>query len=248
MGTNVSSGCVCQGWMPVAAYFPTVVITIRALEVFRVTSLRCPRLGVQAFVRVLCDIHGVSPRPWLSSQFSVVFDIYLAIRANVGGRVQAALGRDTPDWRLKNACPACLYKLEGEPALLLPILTTVDGNNSLLRYELCEREEVFEDGSTAPGASKELPDNRAAPGDYYLSREEVDKWAKDGLEDLMKEFVPGAELGEEEEDGCSERWQNMKEDVTARAWGMYDETGIFPALCWHGFVLVVVDMVKSGEL
>ncbi|KAJ7840355.1 hypothetical protein B0H13DRAFT_2366292 [Mycena leptocephala] len=245
----VSSGCVHQGWVPVAAYFPTVVVTIRALEVFRVVSLHCPRLGVQAFVRALCDIHGVSPRPWLSSQFSVAFDIYLAICADVDGRVQVALGRNTPNWRLKNACPACLYKLEGEPALEIPILTTVDGNNSLSRYELREREEVFEDGSTAPGASKERPDNRAVPGDYYLSREEVNKWAKEGLEDLMKGFDPGPERGdEEEEDGCSDRWQNMKEDVTAHAWGMYDETGIFPALCRHGFILVVVDMVKSGEL
>jgi hypothetical protein len=150
---------------------------------------------------------------------------------------------------LKNACPACLYKLEGEPAMLIPILTTVDGNNSLSRYELREREEVFEDGSTAPGASKERPDNRTVPGNYYLSHEEVNKWAKEGLEDLMKGFDPGPEHGEEEEkDGCSDRWQNMKEDVTARAWGMYDETGIFPALCRHGFILVVVDMVKSGEL
>ncbi|KAJ7866709.1 hypothetical protein B0H13DRAFT_2236793 [Mycena leptocephala] len=232
----VSSGCVRQGWVPVAAYFPTVVVTIRALEVFRVMSLRCPRLGVQAFVRALCDIHGVSPRPWLSSQFSVAFDIYLAIRADVDGRVQVALGRSTPNWRLKNACPACLYKLEGEPALEIPILTTVDGNNSLSRYELREREE-------------ERPDNRTVPGDYYLSREEVNKWAKEGLEDLMKGFDPGPEHGdEEEEDGCSDRWQNMKEDVTARAWGMYNETGIFPALCRHGFILVVVDMVKSGEL
>ncbi|KAJ7832588.1 hypothetical protein B0H13DRAFT_2370880 [Mycena leptocephala] len=231
----VSSGCVRQGWVPVAAYFPTVVVTIRALEVFRIMSLRCPRLGVQVFVRALCDIHGVSPRPWLSSQFSVAFDIYLAIRADVNRRVQVALGRNAPNWRLKNACPACLYKLEGEPTLEIPILATVDGNNSLSRYELREREEVFEDGSTAPGASKERPDNRAVPGDYYLSREEVNKWAKEGLEDLMKGFDPGPEHGdEEEEDGCSDRWQNMKEDVTARAWGMYNETGIFPALCDTG--------------
>jgi hypothetical protein len=40
----------------------------------------------------------------------------------------------------------------------------------------------------------------------------------------------------------------MKEDVTAWAYGMYDETGIFPVLCRHGFMLVIVDMVKSGEL
>jgi hypothetical protein len=41
---------------------------------------------------------------------------------------------------------------------------------------------------------------------------------------------------------------NIKEDITAHAWGMYDETEIFPALCCHGFVLVVVNMMQSGEL
>ncbi|KAJ7811247.1 hypothetical protein B0H14DRAFT_2378494 [Mycena olivaceomarginata] len=32
------------------------------------------------------------------------------------------------------------------------------------------------------------------------------------------------------------------------AYGMYNKTGFFPALCRHGFILKVVDMVKSGEL
>ena len=40
----------------------------------------------------------------------------------------------------------------------------------------------------------------------------------------------------------------MINDVTACMWGIFDETGIFLALCWHGFVLVVVDMIQSGEL
>jgi len=40
----------------------------------------------------------------------------------------------------------------------------------------------------------------------------------------------------------------MKDEVTARTWGIFDETGIFLALCRHGFVLLVADMVKSGEL
>ncbi|KAJ7467356.1 hypothetical protein B0H11DRAFT_2306441 [Mycena galericulata] len=236
-----------QGLVPVAPYHPTVVITTRALEVFRVVHLRCPRLGIQPFVRALCDIHGVAPRPWLSSQFSVAFDVYLAIRAVVDRRVEVELGRDAPDWRLKNACPPCLYKLEGEAPLEIAMMMTIDGNNSLSRFALREREVVGEDGSTAPGASKERKDSREVPGDYYLSREEVDKWAREGMEDLMKGAVPDEEHGEDE-DGCTERWQNMKEDVTTRAWGMYDETGFFPALCRHGFVLVVADMVKSGEL
>ena len=31
-------------------------------------------------------------------------------------------------------------------------------------------------------------------------------------------------------------------------WGIFDETGIFVAICCHGFILIAVDMVKSGEL
>ncbi|KAF7373332.1 hypothetical protein MSAN_00542800 [Mycena sanguinolenta] len=244
----VASACVRHGWMPVSPYVPNAVITIRALEAYRVAHLRCPRLGIQAFVRALSDIHGVAPRPWLSSQFSVAFDVYLEIRARAEKRVQVALGRDTPNWRLKNACPACLYKLEGEPRLKLPFLCTMDGNNSLSRFEVRERE-TYADGTTAPGFSRERFDDRVAAGDYYMSREEVDKWAKEGLEELMKNFEGTGDAGDEEGgSGCEERWQNMKDSVTTRAWGMYDETGIFPALCRHGFVLVVADMVKSGEL
>ncbi|KAF8198664.1 hypothetical protein K438DRAFT_1583741, partial [Mycena galopus ATCC 62051] len=229
-----ASAYVRQGLVPVAPFFPSTVITIRALEVFRVLSLRCPCLGIQAFVRTMCDLDGAAPRPSLPKQFSITFDAYLAIHATVDKRVQAALGRNTPDWRLKNACPACLYKLEGEVDIHLPFLATINGNNSLKCFWRRERDTDMADGTTAPG-------------DYYLPREEVDKWAKEGLDELMKEFVPGFEL-EDEGDGCTERWQNMREDVTARAYGMYDETGFFPSLCRHGFVLIVVDMVRSGEL
>ncbi|KAJ7310670.1 hypothetical protein DFH08DRAFT_918254 [Mycena albidolilacea] len=232
--------------MPVSPFIPTTVITIRALEVYRVARLRCPRLGIQAFVRTLCDIHGVAPRQWLAAQFSVAFDVYLAIRAVVDKCVQVALGRNTPHWRLKNACPCCLYKLKGEPFLKIPLMGTFDGNNSLSRFWLREKVEL-DKGVFTPGASKERVDDRVAPGDYYLMRDDVDKWGKEGVEDLMKSFASNAE-DDDEEDRCSERWQNIKEDVTSRAYGMYDETGFFPALCRHGFVLKVVDMVKSGEL
>ncbi|KAJ6586510.1 hypothetical protein DFH09DRAFT_1245702 [Mycena vulgaris] len=236
--------------MPVSPWTPNVVITIRALEVYRVAHLRCPRLGIQAFVRALCDIHGVAPRQWLGAQFTVALDVYLAIRVIVDQRVQVALGRDTPHWRLRNACPCCLHKVEGEEPLEIPLLTTFDGNNSLSRFDRREKVVVDEEGTTAPGASRERLDNRVAPGDYYLTREEVNRWGKEGEDDLLKSFAAATgDGGEGEEDaGCAERWQNMKEEVTTRAYGMYDETGFFPALCRHGFILKVCDMVKSGEL
>ena len=47
---------------------------------------------------------------------------------------------------------------------------------------------------------------------------------------------------------CADRWKNMKDDITKRMWAIFDETGIFLALCRHGFALLIVDMVQSGEL
>ncbi|KAJ7343076.1 hypothetical protein DFH08DRAFT_963082 [Mycena albidolilacea] len=211
-----------------------------------IAHLRCLRLGIQAFVRALCDIHGVAPHPWLGAQFSVTFNAYLAIRAEVDRHVQVALGRNTPHWRLKNACSCCLYKVEGEPVLKIPLMGTFDGNNSLSRFERREKVEIDEEGMCAPGVSKERLDDRVVPGDLYLSRDAVDVWKKDRVQELMKSF--SVDDGEEEAGGCDKGWQNMKEDVTSQAYGMYDETGFFPALCHHGFVLKVVDMVKSGKL
>ncbi|KAJ7068499.1 hypothetical protein C8F01DRAFT_1017912 [Mycena amicta] len=236
--------------MPCKPQNISVVITIRTLEAFRRQALRCPRLGVQAFVRSLCDLHHVAPVPYLATQFRDAFDVYLSIREEAENRVKAALFRDSPDWRLLHACPACLYKLKDEPELEIPMIFTMDGNNSLKRYPRRSKVEYDADAGPIPGVSTERTDTRAPPGDYYIPRDEVDKWAKEGLEILMEEFThEGGADGEGEEEPCDEeRWKNMREEVTSRALAMWDETGIVPALCRHSFVLVVVDMVKSGEM
>jgi hypothetical protein len=127
-------------------------------------------------------------RTYLSTQFSVAFDVYVGTLAIIAKRVAAALGRDTPNWRLKNTCPACLYKLEGEDELSLPVLTTQDGNNSLSRHGQMERaeDEGCDGGDSSATRSRARGDDRKVPGDYYLSRSEVDEWAKEGLEEMMK--------------------------------------------------------------
>ncbi|KAJ7767067.1 hypothetical protein B0H14DRAFT_3509890 [Mycena olivaceomarginata] len=184
----VVSGLVNLGLFPCSLYNPTVAITIRALEVFPGDTPSLPTARDSA----------------ICSRF---------MRPSWGtflNRVEAALGHDTPNWRLKNACPACLYMLEGEDELLLPVLTTQDGNNSLSRHGQMERpeEEGSDEGDASVMRSRAREDNCKVPGDYYLSRDE--EW-------------------NEEDDGCSERWSNMREEITSRA-------------------LVVLDMVQSGEL
>ena len=40
----------------------------------------------------------------------------------------------------------------------------------------------------------------------------------------------------------------MMTEISSKMWGIFDETGIFLSLCRHGFTMLVVDMVRSGEL
>ena len=95
------------------------------------------------------------------------------------------------------------------------------------------------------GFSKEQLDEREVGGDYYITWERVDCWAKAAMQILL----PSKPQDDDEDDNpCAGRWTNMVNEVTSHMWGIFDETGIFLALCRHGFVLVVVDMVRSGEL
>ncbi len=46
-------------------------------------------------------------------QLSIAFDAYLEILRRVQEKVDHALSRDTPNWRIKHACPCCGYVVDG---------------------------------------------------------------------------------------------------------------------------------------
>lgn len=110
---------------------------------------------------------------WLSRQFSISYDLYLDIQQRVDLLVQAALEREAPDWRLRNACPACTYKLKGEHPLKYDMLFTMDGNNSLKRII---RRGPLGDGTEELGPAIDHLDPRLVTSDYYIPKEDVDKW------------------------------------------------------------------------
>jgi len=171
------------------------------------------------------------------------------------------LGRNLPDWRLKHVCPAC-YKLKNEEPLLFKMLYTIDGNDSLRRIL---RRSSSGDDDESLGPSCEHQNSRQVPGDHYLSRDYVDKWAAGVLQEMIG-VNPDAVGGlidqkhpnhlidrplwqvDEDYNPCANRWKNMKDDITKKMWAIFDKTGIFLALCHHGFSLVIADMVQSGEL
>jgi hypothetical protein len=146
------------------------------MEIYRVLHLRSPRLALQQFAKALLDIHHSPPALHLSTQFSIAFDLYNEILRQVKQRVLHALGRDGLAWRIKNACPACQYQLHDEPPLRLKMLLAMDGNNSAKRIP---KRTTGDDGVMS--VSHERTDTREGGGDYFLSREAVDMWAKEVL-------------------------------------------------------------------
>ncbi|KAF8574808.1 hypothetical protein K439DRAFT_1624058 [Ramaria rubella] len=108
----------------------------------------------------------------------------------------------------------------------------------------------------------ERHDDRSVFGDYYLTPEEVNLFAYEVKRRLppagttqedIRQFAAVTEEGRpvdgaDEPRPCTEKWVNMSEDAVKKMWGIYQETGIFLVLCRHGSVLVMCDMIRSGEL
>jgi hypothetical protein len=96
------------------------------------------------------------------------------------------LGRDSK-WRMKHACPACMYKLEGEDKLIFDMLTTMDGNDSLKCVLRRSKTSMADDEGGEPvlGRSKERVDNRDASDGYMYPRERVERWAKTRLAEVL---------------------------------------------------------------
>ncbi|KAG1728938.1 hypothetical protein EDB19DRAFT_1939615 [Suillus lakei] len=104
---TISTALVRQGLMPCSPISPTVGITTEALDLYRVAHLRSPQLSIQAFVKTMCDLHGVGFHRHLSHQFSIAFDLYLQVRRSVAAH--------------------------DEPQLTFSLLYAMDGNDSLKR-------------------------------------------------------------------------------------------------------------------
>lgn len=94
------------------------------------------------------------------------------------------------------------------------------------------------------GNSSELADKRRAGNGLYLTNEQVDEWSTEMLVAICPTYVED----DTDQNPCAERWRNMRTELTAKMWGIFEETGLFLALCRHGFVLLLADMIRSGEL
>ncbi|GBE78667.1 hypothetical protein SCP_0115580 [Sparassis crispa] len=147
----------------------------------------------------------------------------------------------------------------GEPPRRWSCMFCMDGNN-LLKW-------IAQVGNHIRGDTRVFVNS-----DYYLSQEFVDKYVDevpprqtsstpsngDDLEEHGQEddINCGDPEGGDPTDGafsdiiipCMENWKAAAADEKKRMWGIFEETGIFASACPHGFILWLIDMVRSGEL
>ncbi|KAG2101883.1 uncharacterized protein F5147DRAFT_746939 [Suillus discolor] len=90
---------------------PSIAVSLRTLEHYCLIRLRKPSFSIEAFSKVICDSYSIPFHRMYCTILSEMFDIYLSILQDVDRQVSVALGRDSPDWRVLNACPPCSYEL-----------------------------------------------------------------------------------------------------------------------------------------
>ncbi len=224
-----------QGVIPCAPYSPELLISVRTMEVFHNTHLQCPRLSLQAFLRILCDLNSIAYEPYMYQQFTICYDLYVAILKRVEHHINQVLCLDAADYRLWNACVAYTITLRDEPGTPIHPHYCMDGTNSLKRVQRQDDENQE--------SSQERMDNHDGHEDYFLSWDEVNAWSKEAIGNTIV-----TDPKDTEGNPCADWWENMKNDMNSSMWGVFDETGVFVSLCRHSFLLLATDMVRSREL
>ncbi|KAI0818788.1 hypothetical protein BC629DRAFT_1588119 [Irpex lacteus] len=261
-GDFANVALVRHGLLGCSPINPAFAISLHTLELYHRLRRRHPRLGIQAMTRALCDVHEVNYLDSYREQVSIAFDAYLEILRRVQQEVDHALERDTPNWRIKHACPCCNYVLKDEPILRPKRLGAMDGNNSAKRV-----------------ASAGLVDLADFHSDYFLSREEVDRFKdevkgrKREMNDQRRDNSRNSDTSDEEDEGandapwvpdtskpgdvtdgqanttsCTENWKASAEEHHKKALDIYHQTGIFGSACRHHFIEKFCEMIRSGEL
>ncbi|KAH9853147.1 hypothetical protein C2E23DRAFT_729387, partial [Lenzites betulinus] len=255
---SVAEALVVNGYLGTTPVTPAVAISLKTLELLRRIRLVKASFSLEAFAKLVCYYYSVPYRRMIRNAISDAFDVYLEILHAVKKRVSGTLGRDAPDWRACNSCPACCYKLDGEPSRTFSRMFCMDGNNSLKRMRPLGGRKVgdsrvfndsdyflsqdFVNGFANEVRSKGISND---PGDDQ-PRHEGDGEAADTQPEVAMEGDPTD--GEASTSTCTKNWKAAQADEKKRSWDVFEETGVFASACRHGFILWIIDMVRSGEL
>ncbi|KAG1837662.1 hypothetical protein F4604DRAFT_1885677 [Suillus subluteus] len=115
---STADALIQYGYLGNVPYSPSIATSLRTLEHFQLLRLHKPSFSVEAFAKVICDSYGIPYCRRYRTILADTFDIYLTILRHVSKQVNAALGRDAPNWRVLNSCPPCTYELQDRITIL----------------------------------------------------------------------------------------------------------------------------------
>ncbi|KAJ7281719.1 hypothetical protein C8J57DRAFT_1056560 [Mycena rebaudengoi] len=241
-----------HGYLGSSPESPVIAFPLEFLEQFHQIHRVCPRFSLDALSKTLNNLHKLPRKKYLRDQLSDAYDAYLAILRGVEERVQKALKREE-DWYMKNVCPPCFCKTVGEPPLKFSALAAMDGNNSLKLVDA-----TFRSGTPRT-------DDRKSTSLRWITSEQVDRF-KDEVETsklpiniddqdediawLNVNELEGAEVDELAKciNTCVDRWRAAGPEARKKMFSLFAIAGIFLSVCRHRHVLVMCDMIRSGEL
>ncbi|KAG2361657.1 hypothetical protein BDR07DRAFT_1451498 [Suillus spraguei] len=229
---TAAEALVLSGYLGATPHSPTIAISLLTLELYRCLRLRKPSLSIEAFAKVICDLYHWPYRRRYRTALADTFDIYLTIHRNVDAQVSKALGHDTENWRVLNACPPCTYELKDEPELIYRRMIVFDGNNSLSRM--------------VPLGGREVGDTRKFHSDYYLEPDYIDVYVSQSNAPSSDDENPTSRMPTGEDPGSSNTSQPMS--ACTDTWKAAAADAKKKSACRHGLILWIADMIRSGEL
>jgi hypothetical protein len=169
-----------------------------------------------------------------------------------------------------------MYELNDEEQLAHRLLMAMDGNNSLRLVDdsfrhgtqrpdtrsgrasnwlSAEYVDIFKDEVPSRGKSGGMGNpTEAEQGDDNV--DEDGAWldievGAEGAESGRFKKTPvdmDSPVADDPLNPCTERWKNAGPDGQKKMFSMFLITGVFLCLCRHGILLLLCDMIQSGEL
>ncbi|KIY47135.1 hypothetical protein FISHEDRAFT_45873, partial [Fistulina hepatica ATCC 64428] len=218
---------------------PQVAFTFNFLETYRQLHRVCPRLSLEGVSKALLHLHKWPRKLHLARQLSGAYDAYLAILRLVELDVRGALHQNDIQIQAEQLCAPCMYKLDNETSLRPSILACMDGNNSLKLID-----DTFKSGQPRR-------DSRQLKMFRFLEPEEVDLYKDDVANAQAARRAKSSKKRvkmKQDLNKCIDQWRNAGPEARKKMVELFTISGIFITLCHHGPVLVMCDMIRSGEL
>ncbi|KAK1218119.1 hypothetical protein PQX77_019197 [Marasmius sp. AFHP31] len=244
-----------HGFIGSSPEVPTATFSLSLFDIFCQVNRVCPQFSIEGLARSLHNIH----------RLCIAYDAYLNIIREVKQLTLVALKRDSAESFHTLTCPPCTYELANKKTLSPRMLLAIDGNSSLKLVDPTHKN------------GNPRVDTRQLHNHCWINADEVDLMkdevvnAQKKPKNTSKPSAPStsATSGSPEPDNdsdiawlnvnemedlaacvdtCVERWRVATPEARKKMFAFFSLTGIFLAVCRHGHVLALCNMVKSGEL